>query len=132
MTLVIDASVAVAALVHDGPEGSWAEHLLVNDHLAAPHLMPAEVANILRRASIAGQISEDAASLAHAELLELRVHLFPYEPFAGRVWELRSNFSAYDAWYVALSEELEAGFATLDSRLARAPGSRCEFVMPPA
>lgn len=131
MTLVVDASVVAAALVDSGPEGSWAERLLEGDDLAAPHLMSAEVANILRRAAISGEISDDTASLAHMDLLDLRVQSFPYEPFAERIWELRRNLTTYDAWYVALSETLEARLATLDARLSRAAGPRCQFVVPP-
>jgi hypothetical protein len=41
-----------------------------------------------------------AGALAHADLLALCVDLFPYEPFATRVWELRGNLTAYEAWYV--------------------------------
>ena len=47
MTLVVDASVVVAALVDGGDVGRWAEHVLTSDDLAAPHHMPVEVANIL-------------------------------------------------------------------------------------
>lgn len=50
MTLVVDASVVVAALVDSGSDGLWAESELLSGALAAPHLLPAEVANILRRA----------------------------------------------------------------------------------
>ena len=131
MTIVADASVVVAALVDSGPDGTWADELLHSDHLGAPHLMPAEVANLLRRAVLAGKISDDAASLGHADLLALRVELFPYEPFAERVWDLRTNVTAYDAWYVALAETLGAKLATLDTRLSRATGPRCGFTSPP-
>ena len=131
MTIVADASVVVAALVDSGPDGTWADELLHSDHLGAPHLMPAEVANLLRRAVLAGKISDDAASLSHADLLALRVELFPYEPFAERVWDLRTNVTAYDAWYVALAETLGAKLATLDTRLSRATGPRCGFTSPP-
>ncbi len=131
MTVVVDASAVVAALVGGGPEGAWAESELTRDDLAAPHLMPAEVANILRRASTAGQVSVDAASIAHADLLALPIALFPYEVCAERAWELRTNLSLYDAWYVALSESLEADLVTLDRRIARAPGPRCTFRVPP-
>ncbi len=93
--------------------------------------MPAEVANILRRAALAGEITADVAALAHADLLQLRVELFPYEPFAARVWELRENFTAYDAWCVALAEHTQAGLATLDERLASSSGPRCAFATPP-
>lgn len=130
MTLVVDASVVVAALVDTGPDGTWAEGLLLGDDLVGPCLLPCEVANILRRADLAGEISREAASLAHADLVALRIGLFPYEPFATRIWELRSNLTTYDAWYVALAEMLPAKLATLDSRLVRAPGPRCRFIGP--
>ena len=129
--LVIDAAFVVAALVDSGPDGTWAEQLLASDSLAAPHLMPVEAANILRRALLADELSADTASMAHADLLALPVELFPYEPFAARVWELRQNLTAYDAWYVALAELLEADLATLDLRLSRASGPRCAFRVPP-
>jgi predicted nucleic acid-binding protein len=130
VTLVVDASVVVAALVDTGLAGQWAEHVLVSEPLAAPHVMPVEVANILRRAVLADDVSVDTASLAHADLLDLRVELFPYEPLGPRVWELRDTVTAYDAWYVALAERVDAPLATLDGRLIRAPGPRCEFVSP--
>jgi len=130
VTLVIDASVVVAALVDDGPEGRWAEALLAGNALAAPHLLQVEAANVLRRASLAGELSADTASLAHGDLVDLRVELFAYEQFADRVWDLRMSVTAYDAWYVAVAELLEAPVATLDQRLAHAPGPRCRFVTP--
>ncbi|MEX2555095.1 MAG: type II toxin-antitoxin system VapC family toxin [Actinomycetota bacterium] len=130
MTLVVDSSAVVAALVDGGPDGRWAEALLVSEPLAAPHLMPVEAANILRRSALARDLSEDVASLAHADLLQLRVELFAYEPVAERVWELRGSLTAYDAWYVALAESLGSRLVTLDTRLTRASGSRCEFETP--
>jgi predicted nucleic acid-binding protein len=130
VTLVIDSGLVVAALVDSGQVGTWADHLLATDDLAAPHLMLAEAANVLRRAAMAGEISADIAALAHADLLSLRVELFSYEPFATRVWQLRENVTAYDGWYVALAESLEAKLATLDLRLTKATGPRCAFVTP--
>ena len=131
MTIVVDAALVVAALVDTGSTGRWAEEQLILDHLAAPQVMPAEVANILRQADLAGEISADTASMAHEDLLALRVELFPYDPFAARVWELRLNVTAYDAWYVALAESLQAQLATLDKRLSRTPGCHCTFRTPP-
>lgn len=132
MTLVIDASMVVAALADAGSDGRWAESLLASDALAAPHLMLAEAANILRRAALAGDVSADVASLAHSDLLDLRVELFPYNPCAARVWELRDNVTCYDAWYVTVAELLDAPLATLDGRLANSPGPRCRFLLPPS
>ena len=130
MTVVVDASAAAALLVDAGPDGTWAEQVLAREQLVAPHLMPAESANILRRAAARGEISADAAALTHADLLALSIDLYPYEPFASRVWELRENLTAYDGWYVALAEALGAKLATLDGALCRASGPRCEFVTP--
>ena len=131
MTAVVDASVVVAALIDDGPVGRWAEELVISRPLAAPHLMPVEAANILRRAALAGDVSDDIAGLAHADLLALAVELFPYDVLADRIWELRGAVTAYDGWYVALAESLKAPLATLDDRLTRAPGPRCSFIGPP-
>ncbi len=131
MSLVADAGFVVAALVDGGKDGLWADELLAGTDLAAPHLMPVEAANILRRAALAGDISQDVAALAHIDLLELRVSLFPYAPLAERVWELRGNLTAYDAWYVALAEALDCELATVDLRLSRAPGCGCAFLTPP-
>lgn len=129
MTIVIDASAVVAALVDSGPDGQWAETLLTSD-LAAPHLLPVEVANVLRRAVNADEITDDIASLAHADLLDLRIELVPYEIVAVRSWQLRHNLTAYDAWYVAVAELLGAPLATLDQRLVGAPGPTCIFRTP--
>lgn len=131
MTVVVDASVVVAALVGGGATGAWAESTLAAGPLAAPHLMPAEVTNILRRSTMSTELPSDTASLAFGELLSLPVALFPYHPFAARAWELRENLTAYDAWYVALAESLDEPLATLDARLVRAPGVRCSFRIPP-
>lgn len=130
MTLVVDASVIVAALVDSGVDGDWAVDTLDGHALAAPHHMPIEVANILRRASLAGDITPDTAALAHGDLLALRVELFPYAPLAERCWQLRENVTTYDAVYVALAEQLDTPLATLDQRLAAATGPRCTFQTP--
>lgn len=128
---IVDASVVVAALVDSGPVGEWAEDQLVGDRLAAPHLMPVEVASVLRRSELAGDLSQHISALAHADLLEMPVDLYPYEPLAERIWQLRTTVTTYDAWYVALAESLETTLATLDVRLSDAPGPTCDFVVPP-
>jgi predicted nucleic acid-binding protein len=39
-----------------------------------------------------------------------------------RIWQLRSNLTAYDAVYVVLAEALNAPLVSCDDRLASAPG----------
>jgi predicted nucleic acid-binding protein len=132
MTTVVDASVVVAALVDRGERGAWAETLAISEWAVAPQLLPVEVANALRRLVAAGHVSDDAASLAHRDLLDLPMGLVGYASVADRVWELRRTVTAYDACYVALAELLDAPLATLDVRLARAPGLRCQVITPAA
>ena len=53
--------------------------------------------------------------MAYADLLDLRVELFPYAPFAARTWELRDNVTCYDAWYIV-------SWRRLRGRSVRMPG----------
>ena len=130
MTLVVDATVVASALIDGGREGAWAAEQLATGPLVAPHHMPVEVANVLRRAVLRGEISQDLGALALQDLLDLRIRLLSFEPFARRAWALRDNVNPYDAWYVALAESLDVPLATLDARLSRAPGCRCVFRTP--
>ena len=130
MTAVVDASVLVAAVVDAGPAGIWAERLLDKSPVAAPHLVLAEATNILRRLELAKRMTPLDADLARRDLLQLDFDLFPFEPLAERIWELRSNLTCYDAWYVAIAEALDLPLATLDRRLASATGPSCRFLIP--
>jgi len=127
-----DSSILVATLVDDGPSGRWATRVLeAAGDLLAPHLAVFEAANILRRHQLANLITADQAAQAHADLLDLPLELWPYELLASRSWQLRENLTIYDAAYVALAEMTSTPLATLDQRITRAPGLRCQTVIPP-
>ncbi len=106
--------------------------MIAREPLAAPHLMPVEASNILRRATLSHQLSSDSAALAHEAPLDATCRALPVRADAGRVWQLRANLTAYDAWYVALAESLDAVLVTLDERLIRATGPQCAFARPPS
>ena len=127
MTIVVDASVIVAALVDTGREGRWAESLIASETLIAPELAMVEATNILRRLELADELSSLESGLAQQDLMSLNIDLFPFHPFADRIWELRRNITSYDAWYVALAEALDCSFATLNLKLKNANGIRCDF-----
>ena len=131
MTTVIDASVLVAALVDSGQEGRWAEAALAEGRLVGPELVLVEASNILRRLERGGEISRIEATSAHRDLVRLDIELFPFAPFAERIWALRGNLTSYEAWYVALAEALDCPLVTLDRRLGRARGPSCELIVPP-
>jgi hypothetical protein len=71
-------------------------------------------------------------SQPHADLVELPVDLWPYEPLATRIWQLRPDLTTYDAAYVALAEALDLPLVTLDQRVQRAPGITCAVETPSA
>jgi predicted nucleic acid-binding protein len=56
------------------------------------------------------------------DLYDLNIWRYPHWPLLPRIWQLRSNLTAYDAAYVALAEELGLPLLTRDARLARAVG----------
>lgn len=129
MSVVIDSSTVVAALVARGSDGAWAEQLVAEHALYAPELVLVEATNILRRLELSNRISVSEASAAHGDLLQLQIELYPFEPFFDRVWDLRRAVTSYDAWYVALAEALDLPLATLDQRLAKSNGPKCYFLM---
>ena len=130
MTIVLDASVIVAALVDTGRDGNWAEELIASETLVAPELAMVEATNILRRLELAKELTPVESGLAQKDLMRLDIQLFPFHPFAERVWALRKNITSYDAWYVALAEALNCSLATLDIKLKNASGANCAFAVP--
>jgi predicted nucleic acid-binding protein len=130
VTLVVDASAVLAALVDSGDEGTWVRRRVRGEALAAPGHLQVEVSSALRRAVLGGRLGRDVATLAHHDLVQLSVTWFPFEPLASRVWALHPTVTAYDAAYVALAEVLGAPLLTLDRRLARASGPACDFLLP--
>ena len=50
----------------------------------------------------------------------LRMMRHPHYPYLDRIWDLRHNFSAYDACYIALAEALGATLLTRDKALGSA------------
>ena len=131
MTVIVDASVLVSVLVDSGKEGRWAEETLLGQPTAAPELVLAETANVLRRLERAKIISAFESNGAYRDLMRLNIELFAFSPFAERIWSLRDNLTTYDAWYVALAEALDCPLATLDVKITRATGPRCKFISPP-
>jgi predicted nucleic acid-binding protein len=130
LSIVIDSSVVVAALVDSGPHGEWAEEVLASGLLVAPELVRAEATNIFRRLERAKLITTPEANAAQDDLVQLDIELFPFEPFASRIWELRHNVTSYDAWYVAIAEALKLPLATLNEPLTKSNGVTCKFLTP--
>lgn len=125
MTVVIDASVAVASLLNDGQ----ARHVLSSERLHAPHLIDSEVVSTFRRLVLSGTLRVDEAQAALMTWQDVGLRRFPAAGFISRMWELRDNVAAYDATYVALAEQMHCALVTADRRLAGAAGPRCQVTV---
>jgi len=126
--IVLDASAGVSWLFGGGGGEPVASRLArPEETVHVPHLFDLEVISALRRARTAGRLSADRARGVLADLSALRAIRYAHTPFLPRIWELRTNVTAYDAVYVALAEALDAPLLTLDERLANAPGMRARL-----
>lgn len=120
--IVIDAS-AVLELLLNTEQGTMVGERIRDPavSLHAPHLLPVEVAQVLRRYVAGGALVADIAADALDDLTLMGINLYDHEPLLGRVWQLRENVTAYDGVYLALAEALDAPLVTFDRRLAAAP-----------
>ncbi len=122
--LVIDASAATDLLLNRDVAGVLADHIAERGlDLHAPHLIDVEIASAVRRLVAEGDATVDRADELLADLLDLPLARYPHDILLPRIWQLRDNFSPYDAAYLALAEGLAddgAALLTTDARLARA------------
>ena len=88
-------------------------------HLETPALCDIEIVSGLRTAILRKELSIDRAAEALRDYKDLPLRQHGHRALLQRVFELRGNFSAYDATYVALAERLDAEFLTADDRLER-------------
>jgi predicted nucleic acid-binding protein len=115
---VVDAS-ALAAVLFDEPES---EPIVasIGGSLAAPSLLPYEIANVCS-AKLSMRSADAKAILSrYGLLLDLDIELTEPDwqrlPMLARAWSL----SAYDAAYLQLALVYNAPLVTLDARLAAA------------
>ena len=96
-----------------------------------PALCDVEVAAGLRRALLRRALSGERAEEAVRDYLDLPLSRHGHQGLVVRILELRANFSAYDATYVALAEHLGAELLTADERLARAVQAHTKIAVLP-
>src|SRR6188472_1884695 len=117
---VIDASVVVEFLSGDERMQALDERLKAEEHILwAPYLIDAEVGHALRRKVRLGQMDAEAAGDAIWEINDLPLRRVEHENLLHVAWDLRDNFTYYDALYVSLALMLGETLLTFDVRLAR-------------
>ncbi|MEP6832470.1 MAG: type II toxin-antitoxin system VapC family toxin [Gemmatimonas sp.] len=126
--IVTDASIIVDVLLRmPGAETLDARLFDGNQSLHAPHLIDVEVAHVLRRYALRGEITDARGKSALALLQRFPLTRHPHEPLLNRMWALRQNVTAYDAAYVALAEGLSATLYTRDAALASSSGHQARI-----
>jgi predicted nucleic acid-binding protein len=121
--IVVDASAILEVLLNT-PTGSKVAALLSTpgETLHAPHLLDIEVAQVLRRYVLNGDLDINRGNQALGDFVLLPIERYPHGELLERIWQLRDSLTAYDAAYVVLAEALEARLVTCDARLSRAHG----------
>lgn len=122
--VVVDASAVVELLVGGSRSAQVERHVALHGFdLHAPAVVDTEVLSALRRLVSACEVAEKRADQAVEDLLDLPLTRYAQEALVPRIWELKGNFTAYDAAYVALADALAddgVPLLTTDAKLARA------------
>jgi predicted nucleic acid-binding protein len=121
--IVVDAAVIVDFLIDASAQGEVVRDRLARERWpwAAPELMDAEVAHVVRRHVLRGELAAVAAEAALADLVTMRIERHSHLPLVQRAFELRDNATIYDALYLSLAEILGTTLLTRDAGLARVP-----------
>jgi len=118
--IVLDASVVVELLTNGGLADEIRIELAKRDEsFIVPHLIDVEVVSVLRRLAAGQRIDVHRSEQFLADLAALPAERYSHELLIGRIWELRQNFTAYDAAYIALAEATESTLYTCDVKLHR-------------
>ncbi len=129
MTVVVDCSIIIRLLSSLQGDGLLRQRLARTVH--APALIDAEVPSVVRGLTITTKpnvrITPGRAELMLADYAGLRIVRHAMPPLQARVFELRDNFTAYDAMYVALAERLAVPLLTDDAKLAGTPGHHADI-----
>jgi predicted nucleic acid-binding protein len=116
--IVPDASVVVE-LLSNGPLADSIESALREEAgpLIVPHLLDVEVMSAFRGLAAGQRIDSRRSHEWMKELSEFPAERYPHQPLITRIWELRHNFTAHDAAYIALAEATDSTLYTCDKKL---------------
>jgi predicted nucleic acid-binding protein len=134
MTYVVDCSIIIRLLASLPSDDLLRQHLARTVH--APALIDAEISSVIRGLAITNKPAVRTSEARALEMLHdcagLRIVRHTMQPLQARAFEMRNNFTAYDAMYVALAERLNLPLLTDDAKVAGAPGHHADICLYPA
>ena len=119
---VIDAS-ALAAIIFAEPDGRAVATSLETATLAAPTLLPFEMANICLKKMRLRPEARATVLVQFAAWDQFGIELLEIDPYSLPELAEQFGLTSYDASYLSLAQQLDAELVTLDRRLARAAGT---------
>jgi predicted nucleic acid-binding protein len=126
--IVLDASVVVEFLVRGGLAAQLAQELGAQEEkLIAPHVLDLEVLSAFRSLAAGRRIDSHRGEQFLTDFETLPVGRYAHTLFLPRIWELRHNFTTYDAAYIALAEGFDATLYTTDAKLAKSHRARVKL-----
>jgi predicted nucleic acid-binding protein len=129
VTYVVDCSIIIRLLASQPGDNLLRQRLSRMVH--APALVDAEVSSVIRGLAITTKpdvrISEERAQQMLQDYAGLRIARHPMQPLQARAFEIRHNFTAYDAMYIALAERLNLPLLTDDGKFDGAPGHHADI-----
>jgi predicted nucleic acid-binding protein len=123
--IVLDASVVVELVTNGRLADSLRRDLAGrSESFIVPHLLDVEVASALRKLLAGQRVDPHRCEQLLTALATLPAERYAHTPLLTRMWELRHNFTAYDAAYIALAELTDSVLYTCDEKLSKGHRAR--------
>jgi len=122
MSVVVDASVVIKWFVPEAGSDAASRLLASDERLEAPDLLFAEIANVLWKKVLRGQLTRDESEQLVSDIENIAVGTTPCRALANdaHAIALITSRSVYDSMYVALALRLDTRVITADERFFRA------------
>ncbi len=113
--IALDASAMVEALIGREVGEELLDALTGDVH--APHLLDVEVLSRLRGLQLGGKLDPAVTEEIRRDHFALAINRYEVAPMADRIWQLRHQYTSYDAASLALAEAPDAPLYTCDVKL---------------
>jgi len=125
--VVVDASLVLKLVLpepySETAQTLWMAWIASDIEICAPCHLEFETVSVIRNRVYRNLLTAEQGAAAYHALLEHEITLMHPEGLHERAWQFAETYhrpTAYDAYYLALADELDCEFWTADDRLIRA------------